>query len=246
MPKDMSYVNAILVSTNWNKNDDVFTPDEVYKSVYTPVFKPANENHIGREEVGNKIVGFIKDSYPVDDEYEYYSYDNKDPESFHILCQIGLWQAYFPEAVGSILKSIDENKKYVSMECFFDDFGYALKTEGSDECNLLPRNEITSWLTPYLRAYGGKGKVVINDVEYIIGRWLKDITFSGVGFVDDPANDDSIIFQDYLQPTQASIKYKHIDNDKVETWTKNSKKLKEINNNGVLNLVQGNCDIWPQ
>jgi hypothetical protein len=45
-------------------------------------------------------------------------------------------------------------------------------------------------LTSHLRAYGGPG--IFDDFR--IGRVLRKITFSGKGFVDKPANPDSIIF----------------------------------------------------
>ena len=47
-----------------------------------------------------------------------------------------------------------------------------------------------SYLTKYLRAYGGQGEYD----NYKIGRVLRNITFSGKGFVDKPANPDSVIF----------------------------------------------------
>ena len=42
IPEDMAVVNGILVTTNWNLNDDIFTPSEVIGSIYTPLYKPAN------------------------------------------------------------------------------------------------------------------------------------------------------------------------------------------------------------
>ena len=55
---------------------------------------------------------------------------------------------------------------------------------------ILTRNEETSFLTKYLRSYGGIGE----HENYQIGRVLRNITFSGKGFVNRPANPESIIF----------------------------------------------------
>lgn len=76
------------------------------------------------------------------------------------------------------------------MECYFNNFDYGLKNEATGEFKVLARKEDTAYLTKHLRAYGGTGQ----HEGYNIGRVLRNITFSGKGFVDKPANNDSIIF----------------------------------------------------
>ena len=76
------------------------------------------------------------------------------------------------------------------MECFFKGFDYGLFNSETGEYKVLARNEETAFLTKYLRAYGGDGK----HQNYKLGRVLRNITFSGKGFVDKPANPDSVIF----------------------------------------------------
>ena len=76
------------------------------------------------------------------------------------------------------------------MECYFKNFDYGLRNAATGEFKVLARKEDTSYLTKHLRAYGGTGE----HEGYTIGRVLRDITFSGKGFVDKPANSDSIIF----------------------------------------------------
>ena len=56
--------------------------------------------------------------------------------------------------------------------------------------HIVPRNNETAFLTRHLRAYGGEGSYQ----EHQIGRLLRNITFSGKGFVNRPANPESIIF----------------------------------------------------
>ena len=46
------------------------------------------------------------------------------------------------------------------------------------------------FLHKHLRAYGGKG----GYEDHKIGRLLRNIVFSGKGFVNKPANPDSVIF----------------------------------------------------
>ena len=73
---------------------------------------------------------------------------------------------------------------------FFNNFDYGLIDKASGTYKILDRNHDTAYLTKYLRAYGGMGEFE----NYKIGRVLRNITFSGKGFVDKPANEESIIF----------------------------------------------------
>ena len=80
------------------------------------------------------------------------------------------------------------------MECFFKGFDYGLISKSTGGFKVLARNDETAYLTKFLRAYGGAGE----HEDYKIGRVLRNITFSGKGFVDKPANLDSIIFTNKL------------------------------------------------
>jgi hypothetical protein len=42
---DLYRVYSILVTSSWNKNDDIFSPEEVWAARDTPVFKPTNLEH---------------------------------------------------------------------------------------------------------------------------------------------------------------------------------------------------------
>lgn len=218
--KDLMNLRGILVSTNWNKNDDVFAPADTWAARYTPMYKPANMNHVGSEQEGaNQTIGVITRCEPVDDDYNYFEPDSEDKianSNFNILVDMMLWEAYFPTAAKQIKAGIDDNKMFISMECLFSDFGYAIRAKDSNEVMFLNRNEITSWLSGSLRCYGGEGSCKINGQDYQIGRWLKGITFSGVGFVATPANEGSILFDDYIShAAKASFKVsdKQILND---------------------------------
>ncbi len=113
------------------------------------------------------------------------------------------------------------------MECFFEDFGYALRTDPNATVSLLPRNQATAWLTKYLRSYMGSGKVTIEGVNYQIGRWLRDVNFSGVSFVDTPANPESIVFQDIIDNSQVFASF----SEKSDTVSENSVLLDSIPDN---------------
>lgn len=188
---DLYYVQSILVTSSWNKNDDIFDRGEIWKAKHTPEDKPTNLEH---DE--NIIIGHITSNYPITDDGEIIpeSTEIEDlPNKYHILTGSVIYKAFtnpeLKDRAEKLIAEIENGTKYVSMECFFNDFDYGLQdTNGTYK--ILKREEGTAYLTKHLRAYGGTGK---HD-GYTIGRVLRNITFSGKGFVDKPANTDSIIF----------------------------------------------------
>jgi hypothetical protein len=189
---DLYYTQSILVTTSWNKNDDIFDPKEVWVAKSTPTHKPTNLEH---DE--NVIVGHITSNWPIDDEgniIEENIDENELPEKFHILIGSVIYTGYtepeLRERSQNLIAEIESGSKYVSMECFFKGFDYGLINKSTGKYNILPRNEETAFLTKHLRAYGGVGE----HQDYKIGRVLRHITFSGKGFVNKPANPESVIF----------------------------------------------------
>jgi len=92
------------------------------------------------------------------------------------------------ERMSQIIAEIEEGKWFVSMECLFAGFDYALLDDNGGS-KLLERNESSAFLTKHLRAYGGNGEYE----GYQIGRCLRQISFSGKGLVSKPANPRSVI-----------------------------------------------------
>ena len=202
--QDLYYVQSILVTSSWNKNDDIFDKVEVWNAKNTPTHKPTNLEH---DE--NIIVGHITANWPITQEGILIN-DNTSidslPNKFHILTGSVIYTGYSnPELKNraeELINEIQNGEKYVSMECFFKGFDYGLIDKSTGKYNILPRNETTAYLTKHLRAYGGQGE----HENYKIGRVLRDITFSGKGFVNKPANPESIIFNsDNLKFGKASI-----------------------------------------
>jgi len=185
---DLYYTQSILVTTSWNKNDDIFDPKEVWAAKDTPTHKPTNLEH---DEAS--IVGHITSNWPIDDNGNIIETENL-PNKFHILTGSVIYTGYTePELrsrAANLIDEIESGNKYVSMECFFRGFDYGLIDKTNGTYHILPRNEATAFLTKHLRAYGGMGE----HENYKIGRVLRGITFSGKGFVNKPANPESIIF----------------------------------------------------
>ena len=183
---DLFYLKSILVSTGWNKNDDVFNATATWDARDTPEDKQFNFMHNE-----NDIIGHITGSYVVDRNGDKIESDTQ-PDDFDIITEAVLYNSWTdPEnrnRMSQIIAEIEEGKWFVSMECLFAGFDYALLDE-SGNAKLLERNEGSAFLTKHLRAYGGNGEYE----GYKIGRSLRQISFSGKGLVSKPANPRSVI-----------------------------------------------------
>ena len=183
---DLYYIKSILVSTGWNKNDDVFDNQSTWAARDTPEDKQFNFMHNE-----NDIIGHITGSYVVDKEGNKIEAEEA-PQEFDIVTEAVLYNSWTdPEnrdRMQQIIAEMEEGKWFVSMECLFAGFDYALLDEGGNG-KVLARNEDSSFLTKHLRAYGGSGEYE----NYKIGRSLREISFSGKGLVSKPANPRSII-----------------------------------------------------
>jgi hypothetical protein len=189
--KDLYYTRSVLVTSNWNLNDDVFDKGEVWKARHTPSHKPTNLEHDEKQ-----LVGHITENWAINKNGDIISEsvsENDLPDIFHIVNGSVIYRSWqdskLSERAETLIGEIEEGKKYVSMECLFTNFDYAVISP-DNQYNVVARTEQTSWMTKHLRAYGGKGEYE----GYRIGRLLRNITFSGKGFVDKPANPNSIIF----------------------------------------------------
>jgi len=193
---DLYPATSLLVSTIWNKNDDVFLPYETWAARHTPVHKPSNFNHNEHQ-----IIGHITDTWACDNAGSIIL-DNTSPDDlpvhFHIVIGSVIYLAWTDEsvvsAVADLIEDIEQGRKFVSMEVLFSDFHYALANEQTNNYTLVSRNEDTAWMTKHLRAYGGTGQLR----NQRIGRVLRQMTFCGHGYVDNPANERSVV----LRPSQ--------------------------------------------
>lgn len=189
---DLYYLKSILVSTGWNKNDDVFDRAEVWVARSTPEDKPFNYEHDQ-----SQIIGHITSCQAIDASGNIIPNDiavDNLPSKFHITTSAVLYKYWEDQdkqqKMNQIINELSQGKWFVSMEALFTAFDYAV-IEG-DVAKVIARNEDTAFLTKHLRAYGGTG--IYKDMK--IGRLLKNITFSGKGLVRKPANPESVIFSE--------------------------------------------------
>lgn len=186
---DLYYLESVLVSCGWNKNDDVFLPEATWAARNTPEDKQFNFMHNE-----NDIIGHITGSYVLTKDGKAVADDAEMPEDFDIITQAVLYNSWTGdenrERMEKIISEIEEGKWYVSMECLFAGFDYALTNDNGDK-KILARSEESSFLTKHLRAYGGSGEYE----GYKLGRALSNIAFSGKGLVSKPANPRSVILK---------------------------------------------------
>ena len=161
------------------------------------------------------IIGHITGSYVVDQDGNRLEQEEK-PDQFDIVTQAVLYTSWSGEEkrerMNKIIAEIEEGKWFVSMECLFPAFDYALQS-AEGETKVIERNEASAFLTKHLRAYGGEGTYE----NYRIGRLLRNLAFSGKGLVSKPANPRSIILD----------KSEYFDESKSQTLTISS--VKEMN-----------------
>jgi hypothetical protein len=116
--KDLYYTQSILVSTDWNKNDDIFDSKEVWAAKDTPTHKPTNIEH---QE--SKIVGHIINNWPITEEGVIISdgtpIENL-PSKYHVLTAsviyTGFTEPELRERTSDLIQEIEAGTKYVSME----------------------------------------------------------------------------------------------------------------------------------
>ena len=228
---DLYFVKSVLVTTNWNKNDDVFNPQETWTARHTPSHKPTNLEH---DEA--QLVGHIVDSFPID-EHGCLIRDNcvveELPSKFHLVTGAVIYKNWEDEALqgrtNDLIRAIEANKKFVSMEVMFTNFDYQIMTPDG-QFHVKARNSDTAWMTQHLKSYGGSGSCE----GYRIGRLLRNLTFCGKGYVDKPANPESIIFT--------------LNDNGLDINLTNAEENQEIDKSGVLSIgklsipIQGDLD----
>ena len=188
---DLYCLDTILVSTGWNKNDDVFDRAEIWNARSSPEDKPFNYEHNEKD-----IIGHITANFPVNENYEILTEDltiDNLPSIFHLRTSAVLYKhwsdAELQKRMDKIIAEIPKGEWYVSMEALFNNFDYAIIDTKTKAQKVVSRNYETAFLTKHLRSFGGDG--VYQNLQ--VGRLLRGITFSGKGLVRKPANPNSII-----------------------------------------------------
>lgn len=227
---DLFYHKAILVSTTWNKNDDIFSPEEVWAARDTPMHKPTNLNH-----ESSKIVGHMTNNWAIDEDGNIIDDSTAIddlPSKFHILTGAVIYQIYhndekYQGEVEELVQEILRGEQFVSMECCLNGFDYAIR-EKDGGISVVERNQDTAFLTKHLRAYGGKGEFE----GMALGRVLRNINFIGKAYTKIPANPESVIFTKEKMLDFSEAKIKKIDDLKSSGVHSNS--ISNLNGDEIM------------
>ncbi len=216
--QDLFYINSVLVSVGWNNNDDVFTPQDTWLARNTAVDKPFNFMHNEKDIIGHMTASLVVDENGdvIDDDMTLEDIPNK----FDVVVASVLYKSWSDEELQSrmndLVRDIPNGNWFVSMECLFPSFDYALITPNGEH-KVVARNEESAFLTKHLRIYGGSGEWNGNK----IGRMLRNFAFCGKGLVDNPANDRSVILSsadtfDISKSTTITVNDNSYDNNEQE------------------------------
>lgn len=227
----LHYLKTILVTAGvLNKNDDYFDRTETWAARHSPKDTPFNLNHECEQ-----IIGHIIGSNAIDDSGNEIPEDSTTdnlPAKFHIAASTVLYKLWskpeFQEKMDLILAEIEKGDKwFVSMECYFRGFDYAMIS--GDKVEVIARNEKTAFLTKHLRAYGGTGSYQNKK----LGRVLRNIVFSGKGLVEQPANPESVILASVAglgyTTSMGNIEKGESKVNEIETLTKQLESLRAEN-----------------
>ncbi len=199
---DLYPVKSILVTTNRNKNGDVFLPAEVWRAKSTPVDKMINVMHSH-----HKVVGHICSTWAIDPTHNVLEEslgEDQLPSLFHVVNAGVLYAKWADEelqaSMDTLISEVKEGKWKTSMEARFAAFDYGVY-QGEELVKVVERNDTTAFLTKKLRCYGGDG----THDGYTLGRVLRNIIFSGNSLVLRPANPDSVIFAEKTEKNPVEI-----------------------------------------
>ena len=143
---DLLHVEAVLVSEGINENDDAFTHAELKRALSSPILKPMNWQHkdsdilgvmyaVEARDMNGKVLAEIGD------------------EPVELVVQGAVWHhlPHIKVTAEEIVKRIEKNNLFVSMECWFDDYDFGLYTSAGELFDIIKRNEETAFLDKSLR-----------------------------------------------------------------------------------------------
>jgi len=188
---DLFCKHSVLASVGWNKNDDVFDRIDTWNARNSVRDKQLNLEHNELNIVGHMTNSYVFDAFGsiIDDSIDI----NNLPDKFDVISEFVLYRLWENDErkgdIEKIIAEIKDGKWFVSMECRFPAFDYAL-IDNDGNHKVVARNEDTAFLSKHLRVFGGKGEYQ----NYKVGRLLRDFFFTGQGIVRTPANERSVIF----------------------------------------------------
>lgn len=214
--QDLQYIRSVLVSAGTNKNGAHFLSSEMMKAHNTVVHKAIDIEH--DEE---RVIGHIYDcAYLYKDGTQFnplgvmaeYQETSQDLDDLDIDIAVAgvIHKMRFPDYA----QEIASGEWKVSMECFFKDFDIKIGN------TIITRDEAKALGYDAQDLIGGFVKVVAGHRalgKHFVARVLRNITFSGMGIVKNPANPHSIIMEtaahkELMERAETTVDLEQIDN----------------------------------
>ncbi len=192
---DLQYFSAVFVSSGANLNHAYFLPSELVKAEGTIVNKAMDLEHSEDEIVGHIYERAFMDTKGKKlelSELAALETASLDTKEFHIAIAGIVYKNRFPD----LAREVASGKWFVSMEAYFRSYdvkiGNLIISKPEAEALGLASGDAMGII------FGRLAKVIKNKVEIAKGtidRVLRDITFSGCGFVKKPANPLSVVLE---------------------------------------------------
>jgi len=160
--KDLMYVKLELCHANINRNKDEFLSSELKQSYKTIIDKPINWEHTS-EVIGHVYASeFIKSEAKAD----------VDINTDKIVAEGVIYKYKFPQRAKEIAKRYDRNDLFFSMETYFD----------KAKCSICEKEFVSEM--DYCRHLNSRYSATSEVSRILLGN-----LFSGVGCVENPADD---------------------------------------------------------
>jgi len=229
---DLQYFSAVFVSSGANLNHAYFLPSELVKAEGTIVNKAMDIEHNEDEIVGHiyNRVFTDKSGNKLDlEELASMETANLNEQEMHVVIAGILYKNRFP----NLAKEVADGKWCVSMEAYFGNYDVKV----GDIILSRPEAEALG-LACDDSIFGRMAKVLKKGAEIASGeinRVLRNITFSGCGFVKRPANPPSVVLE-----TASDKENKNKDDDVIviDYDKLDDPSNEEANNNVTSNNIE--------
>ena len=237
---DLQYFTALFVSSGSNLNLAHFLPSELVMAANTVSSKAVDVEHSESDIIGHIYAyEFIDtDGHKLSlKELSSMEKASLDKQDMHIVIAGIIYKSRFPE----IAKEIASGEWMVSMEAYFNDYDVLIGDTILDK----KEAEMLGFDTSKESSFGKLAKIIKEGIEIASGkaaRVLRDICFTGVGIVKNPANPPSVVLETAKEKIEGTSKeesdYTVLNYDDLEDETSD----KNTTNNVTLESIDSSVN----
>lgn len=189
---DLQYFSAVFVSSGANLNHAYFLPSELVKAEGTIINKAMDIEHKEEEIVGHIYKRAFMDAKGNEitmEELASTEESSLDKKEVHVAIAGIVYKNRFPD----LAEEVATGKWCVSMEAYFRNFDVKvgdliISRKEAEALGIATDDSIFGRIAKVLKS---KKEIAVGKID----RVLRDITFSGCGFVKKPANPPSVVLE---------------------------------------------------